>query len=135
VRFGMTLSEDVIAVHLSNLEGDAARDEAAEIRRQWAERVEQPTREAGLPAPKLELVQTPYREFTTPLMHQIEKAKTRHPTRLIAVIIPEIVEKRWWYALLHSRRARRLRLALRARQDARVIVVDLPWFIDDQAKK
>ena len=34
--------------------------------------------------------------------------------------------------LLHSRRASRLRSALRARQDARVIVIDLPWFIKDK---
>jgi hypothetical protein len=55
--------------------------------------------------------------------------KERYLNRLVAVIIPEIVETHWWYAFLHSRRASRLRAALRARQDDRVIVIDLPWFI------
>jgi hypothetical protein len=131
MRFGMYLSAEVIAVHLSNLEGDAADNEAAEMRRQWAERVEAPARRAGLPAPTLELLRTPYREFVTPLLSQIDKMKRRYPNRLIAVIIPEIVEKHWWHAMLHSRRASRLRSALRARQDVCVIVIDLPWFIKD----
>jgi len=77
-------------------------------------------------------MRTPYREFTTPLLEYIEKIKSQHPTRLTAVIISDIVEKRWWYALLHSRRASHLRSALRTRPDARVIVIDLPWFIGDQ---
>ena len=129
VRFGMLLSDDVIAVHLSNLEGDAAENEASQMRRQWAERVEGPARIAGALSPTLELVRTPYREFITPLLEQIDKTKSRYPDRLVAVIIPAIVEKHWWYALLHSRRAFQLRSALRARQDVRVIVIDLPWFI------
>jgi amino acid transporter len=131
VRFGMSLSADVIAVHLSNLAGDAAEGEASQMRQQWAEQVEEPARAAGVPLPKLDLVRTPYREFTEPLLKHIEKIKTQYPHRLIAVVIPEIVEKHWWYALLHSRRASHLRSALRSRQDARVIVVDLPWFIRD----
>jgi len=39
------------------------------------------------------------------------------------------VEAHWWHALLHSRRASRLRSALRTHQDDRVIVVELPWFV------
>jgi amino acid transporter len=129
LRFAMRLSADVIAVHLSNLEGDAAEDQASQMRRQWAERVTETARAAGVAAPTLEQVTTPYREFITPLLKHIETIKERYPNRLVAVIIPEIVETHWWYAFLHSRRASRLRAALRARQDDRVIVIDLPWFI------
>ncbi len=131
LRFGMLLSPDVIAVHLSNLDGDAAEGEALNMRRQWAEMVERPAKSAGVAPPTLELVRTPFREFITPLLEHIDKITARYPHRLIAVIIPEIVEKHWWHMLLHGRRAARLRSALRARQDARVIVVDLPWFIRD----
>jgi hypothetical protein len=89
------------------------------------------TGEAGIAAPTLEQVRTPYREFITPLLKHIEVIKERYPNRLLAVIIPEIVEMHWWFAFLHSRRASRLRAALRARQDGRVIVIDLPWFIKE----
>lgn len=131
VQFGMRLSPDVIAVHLSNLEGDAAEDEASQMRRQWAERVQGPARGAGVPAPTLDLVRTPYREFIAPLLKHIDEIKGRYPRRLVAVIIPEIVGTHWWYALLYSHRASQLRSALRARQDVRVIVIDLPWFIKE----
>jgi amino acid transporter len=131
LSFGMRLSADVIAVHLSNLEGDAAEDEATQMRQVWAKEVTEPAQAAGVPAPTLELVKTPYREFITPLMEQIEIVKKRHPDRFIAVIIPEIVEKHWWNALLHTRRAARLRSAIRCRQDDRVVVVDLPWFVKE----
>jgi hypothetical protein len=88
LRFGMRLSGDVVAIHLSNLEGDAAKNEANEMRQQWAERLEAPARAAGLPPPILELVRTPYREFITPLVEEIDKLKARCPHRLVAVIIP-----------------------------------------------
>jgi hypothetical protein len=127
----MRLSADVIAVHLSNLEGDAAEDEATQMRRVWAQEVTAPAQAAGLIAPTLELITTPYREFVTPLLEEIEKVKKRFPDRFLAVIIPEIVEKHWWNKLLHSRRAAQLRSAIRCRQDDRVVVVDLPWFIKE----
>jgi amino acid transporter len=131
LKFAMRLSPDVIALHLSNLEGDAAGDEASRLRKMWADRVTGPSHAAGATAPTLELVRTPYREFVKPLVQHIDVIKTRYPNRALAVIIPEIVEKHWWNAFLHSRRAFRLRLALRARQDARVIVIELPWFIKE----
>jgi amino acid transporter len=129
LRFGMLLSADVIAVHLSNLEGDAGSEEESNIRKKWAVKVEDPARAAGVTPPALEFKRTPYREFVTPLLEVIDEIKSRHPHRLIAVIIPEIVEKHWWYSLLHTRRASQLRSALRARQDVSVIVIDLPWFV------
>jgi amino acid transporter len=131
LKFGMLLSTDVIAVHLSNLDGDAAEDEASRMRRQWAEMVEGPAKGANLPPPTLEMVRTPFREFITPLLERIDKLSSRYPRRLIVVIIPEIVETHWWNMLLHGRRASRFRSALRARHDARVVVVDVPWYIKD----
>jgi len=131
IRFAMLLSTEIIAVHLSNLEGDAAEDEASQIRRRWAELVTDPARAKGVKAPELDLVRTPYREFVTPLLAHIEVVKRRYPHRLFTVIIPEIVEKHWWNTLLHSRRASRLRSALGERQDVRVIVIELPWYIKE----
>jgi amino acid transporter len=131
LRFGMHLSADVIAIHLSNLEGDEAHNEAARMKKEWTQMVENPARAAGLPPPKLELVQTPYREFITPLLQQIDQIKKEYPHRSVAVIIPEVVEKHWWEAVLHGRRASQLRAALRKREDFRVVVIDLPWFVQE----
>jgi amino acid transporter len=129
LRFGMHLSKDIIAIHLTNLEGDQATSETSKLRRIWAQEVEQPATAAGMPPPKLEMVHTPYREFVTPIMERIDKFKTEYPQRPVAVIIPDIIEKHWWQSILHSSRASDLRSALRSRSDLRVVVIDLPWFV------
>jgi amino acid transporter len=131
LRFAMRLSDEVIALHLSRLEGDEANGETSRVRKEWHENVETPARAAGLTAPKLEFIKTPYREFVRPLVEQIDRIKNGCHDQLVVVIIPEVVERRWWMALLHSRRASRLRAALRARKDFRVVVIDLPWFVSE----
>jgi amino acid transporter len=129
LRFAVQISPDVIAAHLSNLEGDAADNEAESMRQQWAQRVEAPASAAGVPAPQLVFVQTPYREFTKPLLEQIDRIKAEHAHRLVAVIIPELIEKHWLQSLLHLHRTWWLRRALLSRGDFRVVVIDLPWFV------
>ncbi len=131
LRFAMRLSSDVIAVHLSNLEGDEAKDEAAKLRQKWSRLVEEPARAAHIAAPTLDVINTPFREFVKPLLDHIESIERRSPDRVVAVIVPEILEKHWWHAPLHSRRASRLRAAIRDRQDERVIVIGMPWYIKD----
>jgi hypothetical protein len=129
LRFAVHISPDVIAAHLSNLEGDAADNEAESMRQQWAQRVEAPASAAGVAVPKLVFVQTPYREFTKPLLEQIDRIKAEHSQRLVAVIIPELIEKHWLQSLLHLHRTWWLRRALLSRGDFRVVVIDLPWFV------
>jgi amino acid transporter len=130
LRLAVHISSDVVAAHLSNLEGDAADDEAEAMRKIWAERVEAPARTANVPPPKLVIVQTPYREFTQPLLAQIDQIKAEHAHRLVAVIIPELIERHWLQSLLHLHRTWWLRRALLSRGDFRVVVIDLPWFVE-----
>ncbi len=130
IRVAMHLSDDVIAVHLSNLEGDEAKNEAARVQREWSEKVESPARDAGWALPRLEFVQTPYREFVTPCLQTIEKLKKEHGNRPMIVIIPEIAVHHWWQAVLHSNRSARLRTALRRHESAHVVVIEVPWFLE-----
>jgi hypothetical protein len=58
-----------------------------------------------------EIVQTPYREFAQPVLEQIDAIKRDYPDRLIAIIVPEVIENDW-------------------REDFRVIVIGLPWFVE-----
>jgi hypothetical protein len=132
LRFAIHLSPDVIGVHLSNLDGDAADDECQQMSKAWAENVESPASQAGVPIPRLKFVQTPYREFVRPMLEQIDVVKQEYPHRLITVILPELIEKNWLEAMLHLHRAMHLRMALRKRKDFRVIVIDLPWFVEFQ---
>jgi amino acid transporter len=131
LRFAMWLSTDVVAVHLSNLSGEEAGEEEHRVRREWAEDVQTPAGAHGVPPPKLALVQTPYRSFVRPLLGEIDRLKGEYPDRLIAVVVPEVVETRWWQLLLHRRKPARLRAALLKRGDHRVVVVSVPWYVDD----
>jgi hypothetical protein len=130
LRFAVWLSQDVEAVHLSNLSGEAAEEEAQRVRAEWEREVEIPTERHGLPRPKLTIAQTPYRRFIRPLLQQIDRVKKNYPDRVVAVVIPEVVEKKWWEYLLHTRKPARLRKALMKRGDRRVVVITVPWYLD-----
>jgi amino acid transporter len=130
-RFGMRLSHDVVAIHLTELEGEAAEQEAGELREKWAREAREPARRIGVPEPKLVVLKSPYRKFIAPLLKQIDALKGEYPGRLIAVVIPETVERHWWQYLLHRQRALRLRRALWKRGDYRVILISVPWYMEE----
>ena len=58
-----------------------------------------------------------------------DRIKAEHEHRIVAVIIPELIDKNWVQSLLHMHRAMWLRRALLKRGDFRVVVIDLPWFV------
>ncbi len=116
-----------MAVHLSALEGDDGGEEAAALRRRWRAEVEEPAKQAGVPAPRLAIVPTPYRRFLAPLLGFLVTVEREHPGRTVAVMIPELVKRRWWQHLLHNQRAGRLRRALLKRGDNRVVVIGVPF--------
>jgi amino acid transporter len=131
LRFGMMLSPQVIAVHLSALEGLEADQEAETLKARWGEDVEQPARAAGLAPPRLVLLQSPYRQLLEPLFRFLRELAQEHPRRVIAVIVPELIKRHWWQHLLHYRRARRLRRALLQNGGPRLVVIAVPWHLED----
>lgn len=131
LRFGMWLSPDLIAVHVTNQIGDKAVEEKKQLTIQWEKEVQEPARARGVPAPRLLVVQSPYRDVVRPVLDQIEGLKSQYPGRTIAIVVPELVEKHWWQTLLHRRKAAALRNALRKRGDNGVVVVNVPWYMDE----
>jgi amino acid transporter len=130
LRFGMTLSPEVIVVHLSALQGADADQETGCLKERWGEDVERPAEKAGLPAPRLVSLPSPYRQLSEPLLCFLGELKRDSPQRLLAVIIPEIVKKHWWQHLLHHRRARRLRATLLEKGGERIVVMAVPWVLE-----
>ena len=131
LRFAMWLSPDLFAVHLHNLSGEETAEEEQRLVEQWARDVEGPARSAQVPPPKLVLVQCPYREIVSPLLAQIDRLKREFPHRQIAIVVPELVDRHWWEALLHGRHAETLRQALMKRGDRSIVVVEVPWYSKD----
>jgi hypothetical protein len=61
----------------------------------------------------------------------IAAAEKQHAGRQIAVLIPELVKEHWWQYLLHSLRARRLRAAILRYGGSRVVVINVPWYLEE----
>lgn len=131
LRFAMWMSPDVIGVHLSNLDGDERRDATERFRSEWAEDVEAPARQANVPVPRLVTPDCPYRDFVASLLLEIDRVKAEHPDRLVAVVVPELIGRRWWDYLLHRRKAAKLRNVLIRRGDHRVVLVSVPWYLEE----
>jgi amino acid transporter len=129
--FAMWLSDDVCALHLSNLSGEEAREEDRKVRQGWEVHVVKPARENGVPAPHLEVVQTPYRSYVEPVLDKIDRLKQSHPDRTVAVVLPEVVVTHWWQGLLHGRKSLQLRSALLNRGDHHVVVIEVPWYLNE----
>ncbi|HLK58637.1 MAG TPA: APC family permease [Chthonomonadaceae bacterium] len=129
LHFALRLSPDVIAVHIST---DEEHEE--QLRTQWAQYVEKPIREANLPEPVLHIIDSPYRRLFNPLFQYINGVKEDFPDRQIAVIIPELVEAHWYEYLLHQQRATGLKAALLLRGDKRVVVINVPWYLGENAE-
>lgn len=133
LRFGMRLSPDVFGVYvkLPNANGNDEDGDrlAEELKQCWTEQVDKPATDAGMPLPHLEILSSPYRKVTRPLTTYLNQLKTQFPDRLIAVIIPELVEMRWWAWLLHNHRATALKANLLLLRDPRIVVINVPWYV------
>ena len=138
LRFALGLSSDVSAVHIQSsrdsLEGEGQKEQtkdAERLQQQWTELVERPAEEAGIPLPRLVILPSPYRKLYDPLLDYIDVLKTLHPNSQVAIVIPELVEKRWWEMVLHGHAAAGLKAALLFRGDPRIVVVNVPWYLDE----
>jgi hypothetical protein len=123
LRVAMKMSDHVQAVHVD------AEECYDEVQHMWERNVATPLREAGRTAPELVFVSSPYRFVITPLLDYVLKVEHDHPERQIAVLIPELVVRRWWQTPLHNQRAQLLKLLLLVRGNQRVIVINIPWYL------
>jgi amino acid transporter len=125
LRLAVSMSPDVqvVQVFAEDLQMD-------DLRRHWRESVEHPLRDAGFAPPELVLLHSPYREFFGPLLRHIRGLCETHPRRYVAVVVPELVDRRWYQMLLRSHRATLLKGLLLLRGGPRVIVINTPWYLE-----
>ena len=128
LRFAMTLSPDVIAVHLLRLGGpEEEREHVDTIKAAFDREIATPLRAADVTPPRLIAIPAPFREIEGPLIELVQKIDADTPGRSVAILIPELVLRHWWERLLHGRRAARLRMALLAHAGPRLMVIASPW--------
>lgn len=130
LEFGSALSPDVVAVHLTDLDGPSGDASLDELRRRWHDDVEKPAAAAGRAPPRLRILKAPYRTMHEPLLGLIRDFERDEPQRRIAVLIPELVRQHWYQTILHGRRAQRLRSRLLRDGGPRLTVVSVPWYLE-----
>jgi amino acid transporter len=135
LNMALSLSPDVIAVHLLHLSGPDEEDHHRELHAQWEVCVEQPVRAAGLTPPRLLVLPASHRAIQEPILKLAHKLESEIGERRIAVLIPEMIKLRWYQYLLHVDRGRQLRARLLKSGDPRLMVIDVPWYWDDRGRK
>ena len=123
LRFACALSRDVEAVHVLR------ECTEADLRALWTHDVEAPAAAAGLPSPKLRILPSPYRYMLSPIVSHVLQVAKHNPTRQVAVVIPEIVENRWYNFPLHAQRAAMLKALLYFQGNGGIVVINVPWYI------
>ena len=123
LRFAMSLSKEIKAVHILF---DEDKDELAES---WARLVEEPARAAGLPLPELVCLKSPFRCVLLPIVDYILDLSAKNPDREIAVIIPELVEHKWYHYALHNQRAEGIRALLLLKGNGHITTMNTPWYL------
>jgi amino acid transporter len=126
IEFAARLSPEVIALHVELTEYSAL------LQADWKHYVEQPFRAAGKEPPQLRVLPSPYRFVIIPIVQFILDLSKKHPARSIVVVIPELVEDKWYEYFLHNQRARLLEWALLARGNERIFTVSAPWYIGER---
>ena len=111
LKFGLTMSDEVIAVHVTD---DLA---AAERLRERFER--------QVPGVELVVVESPYRELVQPLIRYLEMTAARDPSTVTIVLVPERIIDHWWERVLYNQNAHRIRDALAGHPG--ILVADVPF--------
>jgi hypothetical protein len=93
------------------------------------QRVQEPARAAGFPAPQLLVVYSPYRKLYGPLVQVVSDLQRAHPDRNLAVLVPELVPTRWYHYLLHNQTATLIKAYLLFSGFRRVVVINVPWYL------
>jgi amino acid transporter len=125
LRFALKISPEIRAVHV-----DCGAD-VMNLRDEWRQFVEEPTRQAGVATPQLVVLPSPYRQILTPILNYVLEAERTRPDRQVAVILPELVQRRWYHHLLHNKRASVLKAMLLLKGNARIVVINVPWYLTD----
>jgi hypothetical protein len=95
-------------------------EEQEKIERQWSER--------AIDVP-LEIVHSPYRELTTPILRFVDELDARFENSIITVVLPEFVLGSWWSQLLHNQSALILKGRLLFRKGT--VVTSVPYHLND----
>lgn len=124
LRFALSISAEVYCIHVKNDEGEQPLGPL------WKKNVTDPLQQAGLPQPTLIQLESPTRRILGPILDQLDELEKQNPNRQLMVLLPELIESRWYYYLLHNQRATLLKTMLYLRGTQRTVVANVPWYLE-----
>jgi amino acid transporter len=126
VSFALSMSTDIRCIHVQ------VADEPDDICKMWESDIAAPLRNAGKCVPRLDVLQSPFRYILTPMVDYVLRVEQESKLNKICVLVPELVVDHWWENLLHNRRADLLKVMLLVRGNQRIIVINIPWYLEEK---
>ena len=123
VRYAWTLAKEIHVLHI------ACGDKTDHLRACWSELVEKPAKAAGLPTPRLIVLESPYRFIVKPIVDYAMQLQEAQPDRIITMLIPELVESHWYHYFLHNNRPEAIRALLLFNGNQRITVATIPYHL------
>ncbi len=130
LRLALSMSPDVYAVQVRG-----QPDASDELQQRWEWQVAAPLREAGLPVPRLDVLVPSYRQLVDPLLGYVQRLAAEHPHRYVAVLVPELVERRWHHFFIPSHTATLLKMMFLLRGGPHIIIINTPWYLSVLRRK
>ncbi len=124
LSFALSMSNDIRCLHVQT------SDTPDPICQEFEEKIAAPLREAGKCVPKLEILQSPFRYVVQPVVDYVLKVERESKFHKICVLVPELVVRHWWENFLHNRRADLLKVILLLKGNRRIIVINIPWYLE-----
>ena len=123
LRYAWTLSKEIHVLHV------ACGEHTDELQRCWGDMVEKPALAAGLPVPRLVVLESRYRYIVKPIVEYALQEQLKHPDRIITMLIPELVESHWYHYFLHNNRPEAIRALLMFNGNQRITVATIPYHV------
>jgi len=114
VAFARSMAGHVTVLHVTD---DLA--EAERLRQEWG------TSYPDEPNLRLQIIESPYRSLTEPLLQYVDATRQAHPHDTVSVVLPEFVPAHWWEHPLHGQTQLVLKAALLFRPG--VVTVNVPF--------
>jgi amino acid transporter len=124
LSFAMSISEDIRCVHVQ------LADQPDTFQQEWEEKIAGPASESGSCIPQLITLKSPYRYVLQPVVDYVLSVERETDYRKVCVVVPELVVRHWWENLLHNRRSDLLKVILLVRGNRRIVVINIPWYMD-----
>jgi hypothetical protein len=76
----------------------------------------------------LEVVDSPYREVTRPLLKYVRALRDTYPDAVVSITVPEFVVARWWHQFLHNQTALAIKNAVQF--EPAVVLTSVPFHLE-----